>query len=74
MNMIKINVSDVWSRLIDYYYKIVQPTEDISVWGYVEKYYKGNRTYTPERILQITFEHDSDATAFRLKFINSKPT
>lgn len=71
--MIKINLTDVWGELVDYYYKNVQPIEHISIWGYVEKNYNGKKTHTPQRRIQLTFENDSDATAFKLKFSNSKP-
>jgi hypothetical protein len=72
--MIKINLVDVWGELVDGYYKNVQPAEHTSIWGYVEKNYNGKITRTPQRRIQLTFENDSDATVFKLKFGNSSHT
>lgn len=76
--MVRIKLTDVWENLVSHYYEHVLPvTDDMSIWDFVKEKYNGERTYRlgmEQHQIQFVFENDSDATAFKLKFLDTDCT
>lgn len=77
--MTRIPVRRVWQNIVNYYYdNIERGGSDYSIWEWVEVEYNGKRQYAgrgvPNNRLDhdFVFDSDTDATAFKLKFMQYK--
>ena len=69
--MTRILVDDVWSNIVDYYYKEIQNNTTHNIWSWIEADYNGKRqVHKNNTYLNLVFEDDADATAFKLKFFS----
>ena len=75
--MMRIPVRSVWSSVVDYYYITIQPYEPkYTIWRWIETEYRGKKQWGRRGghhedffNYDFVFEDDTDATAFKLKFM-----